>query len=151
MPLLVALNVFNNRWPPFGSNVKLELFEDASYSGYTVRGFSNIYAGIRGWMQPSLKDAAAPAVTSSVKYVAASSRKAGSTMSAPKYEMKSATPFYVRVSYNGATMVIPECAKPGNHYGPDNSLCTLEAFREVVKKVIPTSYKDECASSTKST
>jgi acid phosphatase len=39
---------------------------------------------------------------------------------------------------------VPGCAGVGKHRGGDESLCTLEAFREVVERVRPGDLVEEC-------
>lgn len=41
-------------------------------------------------------------------------------------------------------MLIVACKPLGKHRVGDESLCTLQAFREVVEKVIPENLKEEC-------
>lgn len=41
-------------------------------------------------------------------------------------------------------MKIPACAKPGNHYGDDESLCTFEAFKRVADGYVPKNWKVQC-------
>ena len=54
---------------------------------------------------------------------------------------------YVRIRYNDTPITIPGCAKkPENHLPGDESFCTLDAFKEIVDKFTPASWRDECAS-----
>jgi acid phosphatase len=52
--------------------------------------------------------------------------------------------YYVRVRYNDKIMKIPACAKPGNHYEGDESLCTFEAFKRVADGYVPKNWKVQC-------
>ncbi|KAF2843668.1 phosphoglycerate mutase-like protein [Patellaria atrata CBS 101060] len=52
--------------------------------------------------------------------------------------------YYVRVRYNDEVMQIPSCREQGNHYEGDTSLCTLEAFKNVVDRFIPQNWKQAC-------
>ncbi len=52
--------------------------------------------------------------------------------------------YYVRIRYNDKVMKIPACAKPGNHYGEDESLCTFEAFKRVADGFVPQNWKVQC-------
>ena len=42
---------------------------------------------------------------------------------------------YVRVRYGDRTMQLPGCAAPGKHYEGRPELCTLNAFRDIVKEL----------------
>ncbi|KAK4700058.1 acid phosphatase, partial [Phenoliferia sp. Uapishka_3] len=47
-----------------------------------------------------------------------------------------ASPYYVRMRYNGKPVSIPSCRKEGMHLeGSDGEVCTLDGFREAVSKV----------------
>ena len=37
-----------------------------------------------------------------------------------------------------------ECKGKGKHREGDETFCTLDAFREIVEKVRPTNWKEEC-------
>lgn len=52
--------------------------------------------------------------------------------------------YYVRLRYNDKIMKIPACAKQGNHYGDDESLCTFEAFKRVADGFVPKNWKVQC-------
>ncbi|ORY98625.1 histidine phosphatase superfamily [Syncephalastrum racemosum] len=54
------------------------------------------------------------------------------------------TEHYVRVRYNEKVLELPGCAGQGEHYDGDKSLCTLEAFKKIVKEQIPDDWEDEC-------
>jgi len=41
-------------------------------------------------------------------------------------------------------MKIPACAKPGNNYEGDESLCTFEAFKRVADGYVPKNWKVQC-------
>ncbi|CAO3687545.1 unnamed protein product [Rhizopus microsporus] len=85
-PLLIILNAFDERWPPFGSAILFELFKE-----------------------------------------------------------KQGKEHYVRVRYNENTLELPGCAGKGQHKEGDKSLCTLDAFRKIVKDQIPTDWEKECS------
>lgn len=54
---------------------------------------------------------------------------------------------YVRLKYNQLPLTVPECARPDNHYEGDTSLCKVNVFLEMMKKVaIPLKeYKNVCS------
>lgn len=52
---------------------------------------------------------------------------------------------YIRVQYNDRVLQLPGCAEPGKHHpSGDASLCTLEAFKELVQKFVPKDFYQEC-------
>ncbi|KIX07232.1 uncharacterized protein Z518_01885 [Rhinocladiella mackenziei CBS 650.93] len=53
-------------------------------------------------------------------------------------------PYYVRIRYNDGVMKIPACAKPGNNYEGDESICTFEAFKRVADGYVPKNWKVQC-------
>jgi acid phosphatase len=102
--ILSSLDVFDNRWPFFTSNITFELFK-------AQRG------GLLSFFQ---KD---------------------------KY--------FVRMRYNHKVLTLPgmhyfcigliiACKPAGKHRDGDESLCTLEAFRQVIEKIRPVDWRQEC-------
>lgn len=55
------------------------------------------------------------------------------------------TEHYVRVRYNDKILELPGCAAQGDHHANgDKTLCTLEAFKKIVKDVVPDNWAEEC-------
>jgi acid phosphatase len=53
---------------------------------------------------------------------------------------------YVRVRFNNKILELPGCAEKGNHHSNgDQSLCTLEAFKKIVKDQVPEDWTAECS------
>jgi len=52
--------------------------------------------------------------------------------------------FFVRMRYNHTVVTLPGCKGKGKHREGDETFCTLDAFREIVEKVRPTNWKEEC-------
>ncbi|KAK6387526.1 hypothetical protein LTS17_000795 [Exophiala oligosperma] len=52
--------------------------------------------------------------------------------------------YYVRVRYNDKVMRVPACAKEGNNYQGDDTLCTFEAFKRVCDSYTPKNWKVQC-------
>ena len=52
--------------------------------------------------------------------------------------------YYVRVKYNDRIMRVPACAKPGNNYQGDETMCTFEAFKRVADGFVPKNWKVQC-------
>lgn len=51
---------------------------------------------------------------------------------------------FVRVAYNGQLISLPQCRAIGQHYPGHPSLCSLEAFSNILQKYIPRDYLEEC-------
>lgn len=45
----------------------------------------------------------------------------------------SEVPHYVRMRYGDKTLRVPACSQPGKHFEGSPELCTLDAFRDIVK------------------
>jgi len=54
--------------------------------------------------------------------------------------------WYVRVRYNEEPVVVSGCKKAGKHLEGDLSFCTMEAFKEIVGKMAPKNWREECVS-----
>ncbi|KAI5864417.1 histidine phosphatase superfamily [Durotheca rogersii] len=61
-------------------------------------------------------------------------------------EVQDLDEYFVRVRYNDRIMTIPGCRAEGKHFDRDESLCTLSAFRSIVHKFTPRSWKRACNS-----
>ncbi|KAJ9616434.1 hypothetical protein H2200_000152 [Cladophialophora chaetospira] len=89
---------------------------------------------------PSLSPS--PSISPSIPPKDLVARKAYSSLSdAQKQRLEG---YYVRIRYNDKVMQIPACAKQGNHYGDDESLCTFEAFKRVADGFVPHNWKVQC-------
>ena len=117
--LLGSFGTFDDKWPPYTSNLAIELFcaTDKSPSSMTPAPgagddqtpslFGSLLGNVR-W-----KD------NSSVKFT----RKPLDEMTPA--EKKSLHGLYVRVRYNDHTVIIPGCKPPGKHLVGNGSFCTL--------------------------
>jgi acid phosphatase len=52
--------------------------------------------------------------------------------------------YFVRMTYNHKVLSLPACKATGKHREGDETLCTLEAFKEVIEKVRPVDWSQEC-------
>lgn len=172
--LLTSLGAFDGeKWPPYSSHVAIELFRkkdpnsissgsssDATFLSETRPASTEPKADYRpgaiasllGLRSASNSDPASQSSTtntaiSSVQtpkfkdLIARNSHKALSDSQKDRLE-----PYYVRIRYNDKVMKIPACAKPGNHYEGDDSLCTFETFKRVADSYVPRNWKAQCAS-----
>ncbi|KAI1001714.1 hypothetical protein K3495_g6484 [Podosphaera aphanis] len=121
--ILSSLGGFKNRpWPPYTSHIAFELFRKPIKDNGDHDG--NI--------------SSKPAVTAAM-----SSRDSEEL---DKFDRSKFNDYYVRLRYNDEVITIPGCAKSGNHLEGDESLCTLEAFKKIVDKYVPGSWKKACNS-----
>jgi acid phosphatase len=51
---------------------------------------------------------------------------------------------FVRVKYNGQPVHVPHCRAAGKYHDKDKSLCTVEAFFELMNRSIPKDFDKEC-------
>jgi len=52
--------------------------------------------------------------------------------------------WYVRLRYNDKPVYVKGCKAIGRHLEGDESFCTLTAFKEIVEKMAPQNWKEEC-------
>ena len=52
--------------------------------------------------------------------------------------------WYVRVRYNERPVVVSGCRKAGKHLEGDETFCTMDAFKEVIGKMVPKDRRAEC-------
>lgn len=69
----------------------------------------------------------------------------GSAILFELFKQKDSKQHFVRVRYNEKTLELPGCASKGDHKDGDKSLCTLEAFKKIVKDQIPNNWEQECS------
>jgi len=75
--------------------------------------------------------------------------------------LKTKDEYFVRMRYNQSVVALPGtlpskfglesgkadcegCKEKGKHHEGDETLCTLDAFKEIVEKVRPVNWKEEC-------
>ncbi len=154
--LLTSLGHRLPNWPPFTSHLAVELFRQAAPE---VAAKTTPATAKPSW--PSLssvfsKTAAAPAGIG---------RKPTPELS--ESERRKLAGYYVRLRYNDEVVPLPGCKPAGKHLDGDESFCTLvgghaacclpwsvcrlsntqqEAFKAIVDKYTPRSWKGECRS-----
>lgn len=130
--LLSSLGAFQGEpWPPYTSHIAIELFKQKDGSTSPLPALTTK----TGWWS-SLFGAA--------KASAPSPRAAISEL--PESEKQKLEGWYVRLRYNDRIMSVPGCRPVGKHYGNDESICTLTAFKSVVDKYTPKNWKNDCGS-----
>ncbi|KAL7754084.1 hypothetical protein RI367_000064 [Sorochytrium milnesiophthora] len=128
MPILLALNVWDGRWPPFGSHITLELFEDTAVKAIPAPSKSpsppaTVKRGVTS--APALS----PKQTTFASTAAAAAAATTTTTSLPTSQ------HYVRAKYNGQLLRLPGCAAAKDHYPGDETLCRMDVFRKIVDAV----------------
>lgn len=133
--ILTSMGAFEGeRWPPYSSHIAIELFRakdlpTISSTEQSPKGSTSWWSSIFG----PAKDILTPPT---------SSRTPLTQLSASDKQILDG--YFVRMRYNDRIMNVPGCKAVGNHYKDDESMCTLEAFKEVADKFTPESWKREC-------
>ncbi|KAI5801122.1 histidine phosphatase superfamily [Geopyxis carbonaria] len=52
--------------------------------------------------------------------------------------------WFVRLRYNDTPVIVKGCKQPGKHLEEDESFCTMTAFKEIVEKIAPANWTQEC-------
>lgn len=148
--ILASVGVVNEKWPPFSSSVAIELFtktpREAHDAGTMLEEFSNPSikrqgGGFLSYLVGSSKsqkptEAKPPSETARVPL--------GDLPEAARQKLRT---HYVRIRYNDTPVRLPGCAaKTQNHLPGDETFCTLDAFKEIVDKFTPGSWREECVS-----
>lgn len=121
--MLLSLGIRGERWPPFSASLVFELFKkkDVDSKREEKKGLlSSLFSS--GSNSP-------PSVRGPITNPA---------------DLEELNNHYVRIRYNDKVMLMPGCAASGKHLPGDESFCTLKAFKEIVDKFTPESWKDEC-------
>ncbi|KAF2150793.1 acid phosphatase [Myriangium duriaei CBS 260.36] len=135
--ILASLGAYDNEpWPPYTSHIAIELLREREPASAGASSPSALRSSF-GSPSASLWSRLFPST---------------STPTSSRTTLSSFTPndtaplqgFYVRLRYNDRVMHVPGCAPEGKHRDGDESLCTLIAFKEVVDKFTPRSWKTEC-------
>ncbi|KAE8144565.1 phosphoglycerate mutase-like protein [Aspergillus avenaceus] len=127
--ILGSLGASNGRWPPFTSSIAVELF---SRSENTEKKPGSLSTPLK-----SSFDSNTPPPPSETARAPLSSL--------PQAARQSMQDHYVRLRFNDVPVRIPGCAaKPQNHLPGDETFCTLDAFKEIVDKFTPKSWREDC-------
>lgn len=133
--VLTSMGAFDGeKWPPYTSHIAVELFRK-TVDGAAPDAVSGAAAGPSWWS--SIFGPAKNILTP-----ASSSRTPLAELSTS--DKQSLEGYYVRMRYNDRVMTVPGCKAVGKHYGDDESMCTLEAFKAVADKFTPKSWKQAC-------
>ncbi|KAH0088847.1 phosphoglycerate mutase-like protein, partial [Aureobasidium melanogenum] len=129
--VLSSMGAFQGEpWPPYTSHIAIELFKDrtsptAAQPAITTGSWWSSLFPAKSMLAPD-----------------ASPRTPLSSLS--ESDKQKLNGYYVRLRYNDRPMKVPGCRPVGKHYGDDESLCTLEAFKGIVDKFTPKNWKQAC-------
>ncbi|KAK8210773.1 histidine phosphatase superfamily [Phyllosticta capitalensis] len=143
--VLSSLGAFEGEgWPPYTSHIALELFKKKNPLG-SVSTLQDNTAGARD-TESSKSSGWLSSIFGSGEDKAASGIARKPTEQLSQKEKDSLSDYYIRVRYNDKVMQVPGCKAPGKHFEGDTSLCTLGAFKSIVDKYTPKSWKEACTS-----
>ena len=148
--VLASLGAFEtDKWPPFTSSIVVELFSTADShsaassmdtSGNSITPAATTPPKRSGFLSCLVGHPSPPSQSSPPREII---RKP--LASFPELAKGRLRNHYVRILYNDDPVRIPGCvAKETNHLPGDETFCTLEAFKEIVDKFTPRSWKKEC-------
>ncbi|KAL4880932.1 histidine phosphatase superfamily [Aspergillus karnatakaensis] len=141
--ILGSLGALDNRWPPFTSSVAVELFSRADSTTKPLA--SDPAAPKQSGGLFSFLSGSSSSSSSAITHSPPSPTARAPLSSLPEPARESLQSHYVRIRYNDQVVRIPGCAaKPQNHLPGDDTFCTLDAFKEIVDKFTPKSWKYEC-------
>jgi len=133
--VLASMGAFENeKWPPYTSHIAIELFRAKQSS--TTPSSPAVATGLSSWWSSLFgpaKDILTPPPSSRTPL----------TQLAEK-DKEALGGYYVRMRFNDRVMTVPGCKAAGKHYENDESICTLEAFKEIADKFTPKKWKAEC-------
>ncbi|KAI5917101.1 putative acid phosphatase [Camillea tinctor] len=137
--VLASLGAFDtDKWPPYTSHIAIELFrKQGGTSNSSVKGqaknsswFGSLFSSVKPGTPP-------PGI----------GRKQSDELTAE--EKAKLNGYYVRLRYNDEVVSVPGCKPQGKHLDGDESFCTLEAFKAIVDKYVPTNWKSQCRADVK--
>ncbi|KAL4956000.1 histidine acid phosphatase [Aspergillus filifer] len=140
--ILGSLGALDGRWPPFTSSLAIELFSRAANSDIDASANAATPAPKQ---DGGLFSFLSSAPSKPPSHLPPSPTARTPLSSLPTSARDSLQKHYVRIRYNDKVVKIPGCAaKPENHLPGDETFCTLDAFKEIVDKFTPKSWKNEC-------
>ncbi|CAJ2510110.1 Uu.00g060100.m01.CDS01 [Anthostomella pinea] len=156
--VLASMGAFEgDKWPPYTSHIAIEMFRKAE-AGSPPGPPGNSQAAIPPTKSCTASGAnAKPSWFSSLfSWTSADSARAkpgtpppgigrkrtGELSAEEKAKLEG---YYVRLRYNDEVVKVPGCKPQGKHLDGDESFCTLEAFKAIVDKFVPTNWKQQCA------
>lgn len=152
--ILSSVGAFENgKWPPFTSNIAIELFsklpQGSEDAGAVLEEFSHPAIQKRrhsGFLSYLLGPSTSKSAPSEPAPKPPSETARMPLSSFPDSARRTMQTHYVRIRYNDEPVRIPGCAsKPRNHLPGDDTFCTLDAFKEIVDKFTPVNWREDCS------
>ncbi|KAL9124409.1 MAG: hypothetical protein Q9217_006259 [Psora testacea] len=145
--LLASLGCFEGeKWPPYTSHIAFELFKETDVAGEAIDEDSLTRPATASaenrQNQSRLKTLFGTRAKTNLANEAISRRNINDLSLAERENLNG---HYVRIRYNDRPMIVPGCKLPGKHLEGDKSFCTLEAFKAIVDKFTPRSWKEACS------
>ncbi|KAI0598523.1 putative acid phosphatase [Biscogniauxia sp. FL1348] len=146
--VLASLGAFNtDKWPPYTSHIAIELFRKSG---------GNNSSPVQG-QQPATPPPPPPAKGGWFGSLFSSAKPGNPPPGIGRKRSDELSPeekaklsgYYVRLRYNDEVMSVPGCKPRGKHLDGDESFCTLEAFKAIVDKFVPTNWKGQCRADVK--
>ncbi|TGJ87707.1 hypothetical protein E0Z10_g1013 [Xylaria hypoxylon] len=157
--VLASLGAFeNSKWPPYTSHIAIEMFRkggDASKPAGTTP------STLQASLPPAEGASSSPSwVASLFSWTSLFGTRAVAGTPPPgigrkqteqlkPHEKATLQTHYVRLRYNDEVVTVPGCRAPGNHLEGDETFCTLEAFKAIVDKFVPSNWKQQCSENVK--
>ncbi|KAI0096878.1 histidine phosphatase superfamily [Nemania sp. FL0031] len=129
----------NEKWPPFTSHISFELFRKQRTPSPSMK------EGEQPWLWRDATTSLTPITNqgNTGEPRGIGQRPVKKLMTEELYELNE---YFVRVRYNDRVITIPGCRAEGKHFNGDASLCSLSAFKSIVDKFTPRSWKRACNS-----
>ncbi|KAF4305998.1 acid phosphatase [Botryosphaeria dothidea] len=153
--VLSSLGAFQNEnWPPFTSHIAIELFRKHGWPGKdgVPPSSTSTLGDLQNKRLPDKPQGWFASLFGSTKGVKQGGQPSPNGIARKKMEelseqqKESLKDYYVRVRYNDKIMQVPGCKAEGKHLDGDTTFCTLEAFKSIVDKYTPESWKGACGS-----
>ncbi|EAS32022.3 acid phosphatase [Coccidioides immitis RS] len=150
--ILTSLGAFDNgKWPPYTSNIAIELFKDVdghhhkAHVGDILEELSNPLPGNNSNNNDSKPSSLLSFFRRSATTSSTALTEPSDVARTPVSKLPPLHKHYVRIRYNDQPVAIPGCAaKPANHLPGEPTFCTLEAFKQIVDKFTPGNWREEC-------
>ncbi|KAI0907530.1 histidine phosphatase superfamily [Ustulina deusta] len=159
--VLASLGAFeSNKWPPYTSHIAIEMFrktDDASKTAGTTPGTPRDNVPPAGGTDLNATKSSPSWFASLFSWTSSAGTRGTPPPGIGRKQTEQLTPnekaklqnYYVRLRYNDEVVTIPGCRASGNHLEGNESFCTLEAFKAIVDKFVPSNWKQQCSENVK--
>ncbi|KAG8216430.1 phosphoglycerate mutase-like protein [Butyriboletus roseoflavus] len=130
--LCSTFDIFDEKWPPFTSSVTFELFKKRHRDSEQGLRLQSLLSGL--WNAHSKEE-----------HCKLSTRALQHLFSL--FSLMAMSYLDIRMRYKNKNLVLPMCAKEGDHLPGSPEFCTFSVFQRRVKELTPVNWSAECASS----